>query len=172
MTGRYGTAARFLETFSPALQLQVARFPERAYLGVAPLLSVVVAGYGEQTAVVLLCLLLEDLNNFAGVKEKMPISRQKELSAIILTEYSGLKVTEVLLFFHRVKCGRYGRFYGMVDAMFITSALLTFMDERRTELSRYKAARQKEATPVAQASPTAITYTEYLELKKRKEQSK
>lgn len=171
MTGRYGTAAQFLKTFNPGLQLQVAAHLERAYLGVAPQLGVVAAGYGEQTAVVLLCLQMEDLNNFAGVKEKMPVSRQKELSGILLTEYPGLKVTEVLLFFHRVKCGRYGRFYGMVDAMFITSALLAFMEERRTEMARYKTVQQREEAPRMEPSPTAITYSEYLERKKRKQQS-
>lgn len=173
MRSRYGTAAQFLQTFSPDLQLQVARHAERAYFGTAPLLSVVAAGYGEQTAIVWLCIEAENMNNFVGVKEKMPVSRQKELAAILLAEYPALKVTEFLLFFHRLKCGRYGRFYGTVDALFITSALVQFMEERRTETARYKAARRKtEQSPAATApSGRAITYDEYLLLKQQKEQS-
>lgn len=54
-----------------------------------------------------------------------------------------LKVSELLLFFHWLKCGRYGRFYGMVDALFITSALLAFMDERKADINRLKASRNK-----------------------------
>lgn len=170
MKARYGNAGQFLATFTPELELQAARFMERAYLGKAPALETVVSGYGEDTAVVLLCLLVEDVNNFVGVKEKMPVSRQKELAGIILTEYPVLKVTELLLFFHRLKCGRYGRFYGMVDALFITSALLQFMEERRKEVARYKAAREKEREQGACPSATGgITYDEYLALKRRKE---
>ncbi|MDR1623954.1 MAG: hypothetical protein LBS04_03170 [Tannerellaceae bacterium] len=50
------------------------------------------------------------------------MDRQRELAGLIRTEYPFLKASEVLLFFHRLKCGRYGRFYGVVDALFITSA--------------------------------------------------
>lgn len=166
---RYGTAAQFLSVFTPGLELQAARYTERAYLGTAPTLLTVVSGYGEETAIVLLCLLLEDVNNFVGVKEKMPVSRQKELAGIMLTEYPCLKVTEFMLFFHRLKCGRYGRFYGMVDALFITSALLQFVEERGKEVAHFKAIRAKaaEEKPSRSAS-TGITYDEYLALKQEK----
>lgn len=140
----YGSAEQFLATFNPALQLLAARYPERAYRGTAPQLATVCSGYGEPVAVVWLCIQLENVNLFAGVKEKMPVDRQKELAGVILTEYAYLKVTELLLFFHRLKCGRYGRFYGSVDALFIASALLQFLDERRKDLVRYPASGAKK----------------------------
>lgn len=161
MRVRYGNADKFLNTFNPDMQVMAARYTERAYFGTAPSLGTVCAGYGEQTAVVWLCIELENINMFAGVKEKMPVSRQKELSRLILAEYPYLRVTELLLFFHRLKCGRYGRFYGMVDALFIASALVQFMDERRTETKRYEAARKKEEKPEEKSSG-GITYQEYL----------
>ena len=105
----------------------------------------------------------------AGVKEKMPVSRQKELSRLILVEYPYLKVTELLLFFHRLKCGRYGRFYGMVDALFITSALVQFMEERRAETKRYLAAREKEEKPEKKTVSGGISYQEYLLLKEKRQ---
>lgn len=75
----------------------------------------------------------------------------------------------MLLFFHRLKCGRYGRFYGSVDALTITTSLLQFMDERRKESVRY---RQPDTAAPATTTPSSsgITYEEYLRLKEQKQQ--
>lgn len=163
----YGNAEQFLTVFSPALQITAARNPERAYCGTAPALAVVAGGYGEPVVVVWICIQLENVNLFAGVKEKMPVERQKELARLIATEYPFLKVTELLLFFHRLKCGHYGRFYGSVDALFITTSLLQFMDERRKETTRYKVVPD-ENTKTANPAAGGITYDEYLVLKQKK----
>lgn len=169
MRERYGDAQRFLATFTPDLQIIAARHPDRAYTGTAPTLAAITVGYGEPVAIVWICIQLENVNLFAGAKEKMPVSRQKELSALILTEYPFLKASEVLLFFHRLKCGRYGRFYGSVDALTITTSLLQFMDERRKERARYQ---QQQSAPAAPAAPASggITYEEYLKLKEQQKQ--
>lgn len=169
MKSRYGTAAQFLQTFTPDLQLTVARYTQRAYFGTAPAIGTVAAGYGEEAAAVWICIEVENLNNFAGVKEKMPVSRQKELARVILAEYPRLKVTELLLFFHRLKSGRYGRFYGMVDALFITSALVQFMEERQTETARFKAEQQRREQRPSSSPSGGITYAEYLEFLKAKQ---
>lgn len=169
MRKRYGDARQFLEIFTPALQIVAAREQEKAYTGTAPLLSVVHHGYSEEIAIVWLCLQLEDINLFAGVKEKMPVGRQKELSRLILAEYGHLKTTELMLFFHRLKCGRYGRFYGTVDALFISSSLLLFMDERRKELTRIAEEKEKGKKIIPLPS-TGITYAEYLALKEKEKQ--
>ena len=110
MTARYGNAEKLLNTFKPDMQVMAARYTERAYFGTAPMLETVCLGYGELVVMVFICALLEDINLFVGVKEKMPVNRQRELSRLVLAEYPYLKVTELLLFFHRLKCGRYGRF--------------------------------------------------------------
>lgn len=172
MLKRYGSGESFLNTFNPDLQVMTARYTERAYFGTAPSLATVAEGYGEQLAIVWNCIQLENINLFAGVKEKLNVERQKELSRLILAEYPQLKVTELLLFFHRLKCGRYGRFYGTVDALFIASALLSFMDERRAETSLYKAAAKKKESTPEKKSGNGITYQEYLLLKSEKQQNK
>lgn len=168
MMARYGNAEKFLSTFNPDMQVMAVRYTERAYFGTAPMWETVCLGYGEQVALVWNCVQLENINLFAGVKEKMPVSRQRELSRLMLAEYPYLKVTELLLFYHRLKCGRYGRFYGMVDALTITNALVQFMGERLAEINRYKAIRKKEEIP-QKASSGGITYDEYL-LYKAKQQ--
>ena len=172
MLKRYGSGESFLNTFNPDLQVMTAHYTERAYFGTAPSLATVAEGYGEQLAIVWNCIQLENINLFAGVKEKLNVERQKELSRLILAEYPQLKVTELLLFFHRLKCGRYGRFYGTVDALFIASALLSFMDERRAETSLYKAAAKKKEIAPEKKSGNSITYQEYLLLKSEKQQNK
>ena len=146
MLKRYGSGESFLNTFNPDLQVMTAHYTERAYFGTAPSLATVAEGYGEQLAIVWNC--------------------------IQLAEYPQLKVTELLLFFHRLKCGRYGRFYGTVDALFIASALLSFMDERRAETSLYKAAAKKKEIAPEKKSGNSITYQEYLLLKSEKQQNK
>ena len=170
MRERYGDGRRFLETFTPDLQIVAARHPERAYRGTAPTLAEIAAGYGEPLAVVWICVQLENVNLFAGAKEKMPVSRQKELATLILTEYPFLKASELLLFFYRLKCGKYGRFYGTVDALTITTSLLQFMDERKRELGRLL---QMESERQADAPASGgMTYDEYLRWKQQKQQSK
>ncbi len=165
----YGNSEQFLATFTPGLQLLVARHWMRAYRGNAPTLATVADGYGWPTAEVWICLQLEDINCFAGVKEKLTVARQKELARLCMTEYGHLRITELMLCFHRLKCGHYGRFYGTVDALFIAAALLQFTSERHHDLARIRdeEALQKQQEEPPGESPTAITYAEYLALKKQ-----
>lgn len=170
MRERYGDAAQFLELFGVECQTYAARNWMRAYKGVAPILAAVIEGYGQETATVWLCIHLESVNLFAGVRQKMPVERQKELALLICSEYPRLRVSELLLFFHRLKCGRYGRFYGAVDALFITSALLLFMDERRNDLARIAQIEEERKAAAPVVSSTAITYAEHLERKRQREE--
>jgi hypothetical protein len=168
MKARYGRAGDFLAVFTPQCQAFAAEHAERAYTGVAPSLLAIGLGYGVQVLEVFLCVQLEDLNLFTGVKTKLPMDRQRELAGLIRAEYPQLKASEMLLFFQRLKCGRYGRFYGMVDALFITSALAQFMHERRADLIRIdeeRKEREKNALPPS----NGITYQEYLRRKKSKQ---
>lgn len=171
MRKRYGPAEQFLKLFTPDLQIAAARNEARAYLGSAPSLEVMAEGYGWQTVIVWLCILIENLNNFTGVREKMPVARQRDLAALILAEYPLLKASEILLFFHRLKCGRYGRFYGMVDALFITSSLLQFTEQRRADIIRYKEEQSRLEKNVLPSVDTGkcITREEYFKQKRLKE---
>ena len=168
MKARYGQAGDFLAAFTPKWQAYAAQHAERAYAGVAPSLLAIETGYGVQALEVFICVHLEDLNLFAGVKTKLPMERQRELARLIRAEYPFLKASETLLFFHRLKCGRYGRFYGAVDALFITSSLARFMYERQAELVRIadeRKEREKTSLPVSKG----ITYEEYLQRKNNKQ---
>lgn len=163
---QYGSAQHFLQTFNPDLQFEVSQHLERAYLGTAPALGAVKECYGEQTAIVFVCTQLESINLFAGAKEKLTVEQQVLLAKLFITEYPYLRVTEFQLFVYRLKCGRYGNFYGVVDAMFITSVFILFLGERRTELLHFEAERKRREQQEASSQQEAcITYQEYLDLK-------
>ena len=170
MRARYGDARAFINLFDPSLQAVAARHPDRAYLGHAPCLGTIAGGYGEAVAEVWICLQIEDVNHFAGARVKMTVARKRALAATLLAEYPSLKASELLLFFYRLKCGKYGRFYGTVDALTITTSLLQFMDERKRELGRLL---QMESERQADAPASGgMTYDEYLRWKQQKQQSK
>lgn len=167
MRARYGDARAFINLFDPSLQAVAARHPDRAYLGHAPCLGTIAGGYGEAVAEVWICLQIEDVNHFAGARVKMTVARQRALAATLLAEYPSLKASELLLFFHRFKCGRYERFYGTVDALTITSSLRTFVAERPKEVAALKRAAER-AEPAPAPSTGGITYQEYLALKRER----
>lgn len=108
----------------------------RAYLGHAPALFSVSEAFGAGTARSWLVVQLNDLSEFAGCKDKLPVKKLDELANIILKNYGYLRLTEMMDFFRRFKAGEYGRFYGAVDPMVITCAMREFMKERETILGR------------------------------------
>lgn len=166
---RYGSARDFILTFTPALQPVAAENVERAYLGAAPTLGAIKNCYGRETVEALLCCYLENLNDFAGVRGKIELNQQKELAGIFLTEYYFLKISEVLLFFYRLKSACYGCFYGWVDAMRIMEALQTFLQERRAALLAYECERKKNEQEARRrlSAQNSVTYEEYLRLKQQ-----
>lgn len=164
---RYGDAQTFLKLLNPAVQPLVARYPERAYMGTSPTLSVVRAAYTEEIAELWLMAQVENLNDFCGVSRKMTFPQMQELARMMLVEVPYLKTAELMMFFHRFKAGHYGEFFGVVDPQRVLSGLQAYLCDRRSELDRYqreKVARQRDAAREA-SSAGAITYAEYCQLK-------
>ena len=120
----------FKDVYSPDLQLACARNEERAFFGTAPTLVVINQAYGETAAEQWLVYQLIDLCAYCGAKEKLSVRQLKQLAYIITTEYGHFKASEVLLFLHRFKAGKYGRFYGNIDPLIIMDAMGDFADER------------------------------------------
>ena len=74
-----------------------------------------------------------------------------------------LKISELMLFFHRFKSGRYGRFYGSVDPLVITTTIRDFIRERSVAIERHdQEVREKEE---AEHRKRVISYKEYLRRK-------
>ena len=84
-------------------------------------------------------------------------------------EFSKLKVSELMLYFYRFKAGYYGRFYGIVDPMIITTSIQLFLDWRNSMLANISERKKKEQIELDDAGRHPITYEEYLLQKKAKE---
>lgn len=156
---RYGVREDFLKAFNPSLQIAVARHPDRAFFGKAPSLAVVKHTYGPNAPTMWLMAQLYDLCEYTGAK-KMDAQQASMVAEVIAQEYGYLKVSELLLFFFRFKAGAYGRFYGVVDPMVITTALREFMKERAWACEQHeRQLRQQELEE--DEKQNRLTYQEY-----------
>lgn len=126
---KFGDSDHFGAMVSPSAQASFARHPEKAVGGNYPTLAEIVGAYGKDYDVEWLVPQLYDLSEFTGAKN-LTEKQQEMLARMIAAEYPGLKVTELLLFFHRFKTGCYGRFYGTVDPIVVMTALQEFMKDR------------------------------------------
>lgn len=131
-------AKMFLHRYTPDKQLTICRNPTECITADYPELSVVARTYGEQMPVAWLIPQLTNLSEFCGAREKITMMQLRELAQMIANEYYYLKISELMLFFYRMKSGRYGRFYGTVDPMIIMEALRQFVGERNAMLEQYE----------------------------------
>jgi hypothetical protein len=79
---------------------------------------------------------------------------------MIVSEFGFLKASEVMLFFYRLKAGRYGHFYGSIDPMVIMETLRNrFMPERAAvidEAEREERRRERDERPAHALKPDQI----------------
>lgn len=91
---------------------------------------------------------VNNINEYPGTDKKMDVQQRMECAATLYELLFYLKVTEVMLFFQRFKSGRYGRFFGAVDAMTLGMAAHVFLKERKNLIERAereRAEREREA---------------------------
>lgn len=159
-------AKELLEKFNPSVQHRCYAYPERCVSGNAPTLAVVNRDYGELVAVDWLTIELNDYQNFIGVKEenKATLDVVCELSRMILGRYYFLKLSELMLFFLKLKYGDYGEMYGCIDAVRILRALRSFVSERNIIIDRLEQAEREKKRE--EERKNAISHEEYIERKK------
>ena len=134
----------FMRVMNPDLQHACAQHVDRAYFGTAPTLLTLRRAYHDEAATIWMLPQLYDLCEYCGVKEKLDKRQMEQLARIIATEFSYLKVTEVMLFLQRLKAGCYGHFYGAIDPMVIVTALRRdFMRERAAAIDRSEHAQAR-----------------------------
>lgn len=89
-------------------------------------------------------VMVENLNDFCNVRDKMKNEQKDEAAHIISCEYGQLNIAEVALFFLKVKSGTFGEFYGILDTVRLMSIMKKFMAERAKALTSYYDAKRKE----------------------------
>jgi hypothetical protein len=104
------------------------------FYGSAPKLSDVAEQYGDNVAKSWLQVQLADLNEFSGAQTKMTPRQIDQVAGLILENHSNYKLTELMVFFHDYKSGKYGTFYGAVDPLRIMEALRDFWRVQACEL--------------------------------------
>ena len=150
----------FIKLFNPDLQMKICRDKQLCFFGDAPALSEINMAYGEMTATMWLVPQLYDLSEYCGCKDKLQGKPLEECASVIATEFYWLKVSELMLFFHRFKSGKYGRFYGSVDPLVITTSLRSFLIERNIAIEeRERMERERKAE---EERKKTITYEEYV----------
>ena len=159
----YGNKNDFMRSFNPNVQHEICKDADGCYLADVPTMALMRTTYGDNVPVMWLIAQLADLSTYCGVREKMTERQMEECARLIVENYSYLKVTEILLFFHRFKSWKYGSFYGTVDPSRILEALSLFRAERSDALNRLELAERERKRE--EHSKGAITHEEWLRLK-------
>lgn len=168
ITRTYGPDGRgFLLALNPSVQAQAAANPLRCYTSQAPTLAAAARVWGSHIPIAWLQAQLRDLATYAGSLDKLTAEQSRGAAEAILAGYPSLRASELLLFFARFKAGRYGRFYGPVDPLAITTGLRDFVRQRATEIAQLEL-QAAQADREAPRSGT-VTRDQYLALKRRAE---
>ena len=155
----------FITNNNPDMQSVVAKNVELCYYGGYPTLVELSQAYGEYTPDAWLTAHLFNLSEFCGCKEKLTVDQIAQTARIITVEYYYLNIAELMLFFFRFKLGRYGKFYGSVDPIVITSALRDFIRERNGEIDYYESQHKAELDKINKEKIHAVTREEYEKMK-------
>lgn len=139
--------------------MSTCRDAEGCVLTKAPTLVRLSKEYGGDVLESFVEIAINDLSEYAGCKNKLDVSQTEQIAKMIISEYSYLTMQELMLFFYRMKCGRYGEFYGSVDGMRIMSSIRKFIEERNTIIDR--AEQERRAREFEESRKNAITREEY-----------
>lgn len=157
----------FMTKFNPSVQMFVGKEPRICHLGDFPTLGLLNMTYGTESSKMWLAAQLYNLSEFCGCKNKLEGAPLEECASIIANEYNHLKVTELMLFFYRFKNGWYGKFYGAVDPLVITTSLHEFVKERNVFFDKYNSELQDKR--IEEGKKGCISYAEYLRQKAERE---
>ena len=123
--------------FNPGEQARFSTFEKQCYRGIAPTLSEVTAVYGYKTTKAWMMAQLFNLSEFTNKRNILSNDLIEELSELIINRYHYLKLTEMMLFFFRLKNSDYEEFFGEVSTMMITRSLKTFLRDRNIAHEKY-----------------------------------
>lgn len=165
-------AVRLMKAYNPSEGVRFSQYPERCVMGKAPTLAEVRRDYGASIVRKWMVIQINDYSDFAIVNEdrKPDLVLVQQLADMIVARYYWLKMSEVMLFFTRMKYGDYGETYGSIDATRILWMLKAFLDERARIIDRCEQERRERQA--AEDRKRAISREEYERLKalKKKEQ--
>lgn len=143
----FGGPKEFAERFTPDVQWKLREIGAD-YVSCRqmnyPTMWEVREAYGVDVLKDWVVVMVENLNDFCNVKDKMKDDQKDEAAHIIGCDYGQLNIAEVALFFLKVKSGTFGEFYGILDTVRLMSIMRKFMAERTKSLTAYEEYRAKQ----------------------------
>ncbi len=156
---KHGTLKDFIVKFNPTYQHEICADSNECYFGDYPTLGLIRTAYGNNAPSAWIVPHLFNLTTFCGCRDKFTEEQYEELAYVISSEFSYLKVSELMLFFHRFKAGRYGRFYGSIDPMVITTSIYEFIRERSNAIEQRD--REEASRQIEEGRKNSISWEEY-----------
>ena len=154
-----------MTTFNPDIQYVMQQDKDDCYFGRYPTLARLNKEYCNTASVQWLNIQIYNLNEYCGCKDKMTQQQILDCARTISGMYYFLKVSELMLFFFRFKAGFYGKFFGSVDPMVITTALSQFCKERGEANAKHdNEIRMKQ---INEFRKNAISYEEWKKSKSK-----
>lgn len=161
----FGTEKDFLNKANPSMQLEICKDPHKCIVGSYPTLIDISLTYDENTPIIWLVPQLEDFCEYCGCKEKFSKFQYKQCATIIAQYFGYLKITEIMLFFYKLKAGCFGRMYGVVDPLIITTSLHSFLEEMAYEYEKHENLVREEI--YKKEKEESLSYNEYCERHKK-----
>lgn len=155
--GRDGLSV--LEQYNPECIFRRQMTADECFLGEYPTLGQLRAQYDSRFPCAWLMAHLYDLSEYCGCKDKLEGRALQQCASVIAVEFYYLKVSEMMLFFHRFKAGRYGQFYGSIDPLVIVKSLYVFLQNRRYVLDYYEQKRKDRER--IESQKRAVSYDTY-----------
>lgn len=152
------TREQLLQAYNPTALHDIVQDEHDCYFGQHPTLARLAKDYGRNCPVMWLSAQLYALNEYAGAR-KMDTAQIEDAARTFATAWYYLKVSEIMLFLTRVKSGRYGDFYGSVDAIRLGAMCEQFQKERVAAYDRRE--RELARQRIEQGAKDAISREEY-----------
>lgn len=182
--GKYGDFAGFLSKLGleaaqrlvPVWQDEMM-LPEPGKDGLVrvPTLEIASWAFGHDRMTAWLMSYIANVNSFflgGSVDKKMTPAQIEDAAATILSNYGSLLCSEAPVVFSRIKGGRYGKAYGVIDAGMICNCFQQYMEGRAAERAeiyrrkereraeRARLERQKEKTMSLDEFRQSVAYAE------------
>lgn len=133
-----GLEANFLMLNNPDMQYVCAKDPERCYFSNSPSLSELSVALGDSIATKWFVIQFDNLLSSFGRKDDIDEAVIEDVTRNFISNYYWINVSEILLFFSKLKAGVYGQLaYGKITMNDITSKFREFLSERESEMARY-----------------------------------
>lgn len=150
---------QLLTVYNPDSQITLCQDEAECFFGEHPTLARINRENRPATAQALIVAHLLDLSEYCGCREKITDRQLRQCAELITSEYYYMKVTELLLFFKRFKCGNYGLFYGAIDPITIMAALRKFAAERQDAHARHE--NEENRLRLIEESKCAMSWADY-----------